>query len=165
MFQVAAVIERRQIADEAEAADGSPADELNEAIGRIGVRSDQHGAAGVLAVVKGEKEAAAGVPLGFFVGTQMECAALELHQADEDSEQIAEMTQRFEGAIGECTNVSRESNAENVEGKNFPGSVREANEIDGTSAAGEQRLHRGFRAIVREIAEERVAGAEREKAK
>src|SRR5579863_7457841 len=103
MFEVAAVVESWQSAQSAEAADGSPADKFDQAVGRIGVGSDEHGAAGVFAVVEGEKQAAASVPLSFIVGTQMESAALELRQADENAEQIAEVAERLKRPVGERT--------------------------------------------------------------
>src|SRR5579863_2437195 len=162
MFEVAAVVESGKSTQRAEAADRSPADKFNEAVGRIGVGSDKHGAAGIFAVVKGEEKAAPGVPLGFVIGSEMKRATLELRQADENAEKIAEVSERFECAIGERADVGGKSNAEDVERKNFSGSVREADQVNGTGAIGKKSLHRGFRAVVGEIAQERISGAERQ---
>src|ERR1700751_6168152 len=52
-----AVVEFRQHAEKASASGGSPADEFDEAVGGIGVWCEEHGAAGVFAVVESEKEA------------------------------------------------------------------------------------------------------------
>src|SRR5579863_2962579 len=93
----------------------------------------------------------------------MKRATLELRQADENAEKIAEVSERFECAIGERADVGGKSNTENVERKNFAGGVREADQVNGTCAIGKKSLHRGFRAVVGEIAQERISGAERQK--
>jgi len=165
MLQMAAIIEFGQIAEQAETADGAPAHELDETVGRIGIGSDEHGAAGVFAVVKGEEEAAAFVPFGFVVATKDKSASFELNDANENSEKIAEMAERFEDAIGESTDISSEAEAENVEGKNFAPSMGEADEIDRTGAIFEECFERRFDSFAGEVAKKRVAGTERKKAK
>ena len=75
------------------------------------------------------------------------------------------MAERLENAIGQRGDIGGESHAQKIEGINFAGRVGQANQIHGTLAIFEQRLHRGFRAIVGEIAQERIAGAERKKTK
>ncbi len=92
MLDVRAVVKLGQHAQEAEPADGTPADEFDESIGRIGLRGDQHGAAGVFAVVEGEKEAAARVPIFVVITTERERAAAKLRYSDEDAEKIADWT-------------------------------------------------------------------------
>ena len=164
MFDVGAVVEFRQHAEKPEAADWSPANEFDETVGGIGVGRYQHGAAGEFAVVEGEEKAAAGVPFLFVIGAQDECAALQLRDADDNAEEIAEMTEWLEDPVGESTDVSGETYTKNVEGINFAAGVLEANQIHGTGAIGEKRVKRGFRAIVCEIAQEGVAGAERKEA-
>src|SRR5258705_6359798 len=121
MFDVGAVVEFRQHAEQAETADRSPADEFDEAIGWIGVGRYQHGAAGEFAVVEGEKQAATGVPFLFVVGAQDEGATLQLRYADENTDQIAEMAERLENTIGDSADIGSESDALNVEGINLAG--------------------------------------------
>src|SRR5690348_12981289 len=65
MLDMGAVVEARQHTQQAEAADGPPADKFDETVGRVGLRSDEHRPTSVLAVVEGEEQAAAVVPLGF----------------------------------------------------------------------------------------------------
>ena len=104
-----AVVKFRQHAQESEATNGAPADEFDEAVGGIGVRSDQHGAAGVLAVVEGEKEAAALVPIFVIVAAQDEGAAAKLRYANENSEKVADRAEGLEATVGEGGYVSSKS--------------------------------------------------------
>src|SRR5262249_52965640 len=69
----------------------------------------------------------------------------------------------FEKAVGYGAYVGGEAKAENVEGVDFAGGVGEADEIDRSCALFEQGPDGGFRAGAGEIAEKRVAGAERKK--
>ena len=62
-----AAIQARQHAQQAEATNRSPTDEFDKAVGRIGIGSDKHGAAGVLAVVESEEKAAACIPFRFVI--------------------------------------------------------------------------------------------------
>ena len=71
------------------------------------------------------------------------------------------MAERLEDTIGESADIGSETDAENVEGINFAGGVRQANQIHGTGAIGDKRVKRSFGTLVCEIAQERVAGAER----
>ncbi len=50
------------------------------------------------------------------------------------------MAERFEDTVSESADVSGKTNAENVEGINFAGGMREADQIHGTSAIGEKRF-------------------------
>src|SRR5258707_11753347 len=84
MANVSAVVEFGQHAEKTQAADGSPANEFDEAVGGIGVGRDEHRAAGEFAVVECEEQAAAGVPFLFVVGAQDQCAAVQLNNTDED---------------------------------------------------------------------------------
>jgi hypothetical protein len=90
MLDVRAVVKFWQHAQESEAANGAPADEFDEAVGRVGLRSDEHGAAGVLAVVEREEEAAALVPIFVVVAAKRERTAAELDYAQENAEKITE---------------------------------------------------------------------------
>ena len=68
VIEMRTAVQARQHAQQAEAANRPPADEFDEAVGRISIGSDKHGAAGVLAVVEGEEKAAASIPFGFVIG-------------------------------------------------------------------------------------------------
>src|SRR5258705_11308872 len=100
MFDVGAVVEFRQHAEQTQAADRSPADKFDEAIGWIGVGRYQHAAAGEFAVVEGEKQAAAGGPFFFVVGAQDEGAALHFRFPDEKNQKKAPMAEGVEKTNG-----------------------------------------------------------------
>src|ERR1700756_4864517 len=140
MSNVSAVVEFRQHAEKTESSDGSPADEFDEAVGGLPVWRDEHGAAGVFAVVEAEKEAAPRVPFCFVIRAQNESATFELNHPDQYTEQITEVAERFENTIGQSADVSSETHAKNVEGIHFAGRMREADQIHGTSAIGEKRV-------------------------
>src|ERR1700687_757603 len=110
MLDVRAVVKFWQHAQKTEAANRGPAPEFDESVGGIGLRGDEHGAAGVFAVVEGEKETAALVPSFVAVATQGKGAAAELHYAQENSEKIAEGTERLKAAIGQRCHIGGKSN-------------------------------------------------------
>src|SRR5271155_3479299 len=165
MFDVRAVVELREHAQQSDAADRPPADELDQAVGRIGLGRDKHRAAGKFAVAEGKKKAAALVPIFVFIASQTKGAAAQLNDADEDTEQIAEITERLEVAIGQRTNISGETKAEKIERINFAFGVRQANQIDGAHSAFDQGFERSARAVLCKIAQERIACSERQKSK
>ena len=112
MLDVSAVVVSRKHAEKAEAADGAPANEFDETVGGIGLWGDEHSAAGVFAVVESEKEAATFVPVCVTVAAQGEGGATQLDHAGENSEQIADSTERLEHAVRESGNVSGEADAQ-----------------------------------------------------
>ena len=130
------------------------------AVGRVGVRSDQHGAAGVLAVVEGEEQASSLVPVFVVIATKRENAAAQLCDAHEYPKQVTEMAESFEVTIGECAHIRCETYAEKIEGIDMTPGVRQTDEIDGTLAVREDGLQGRFGAIVCEVAKEGIAGAE-----
>src|SRR6266403_4648355 len=150
---VRAVIQARQNFQQAEPADGAPANKFDKAVGRVGGWCDHHGSAGVFAVVEGEEEAAALVPRGFGVDAKLEGATLELQDAHEDAKKITEMAESLEAAIGERADVGSESDAEQIEGINGAASVAKAKNIHSPFAAGEDGFDRRFGALVGEIAQ------------
>ncbi len=95
MFNMRAVVKLGQHAQQAEAADGSPTYKFDEAIVGIGVGRDHHGAAGELAVVESQKQTAPRVPFFVIVTAQCERPPIQLRDANEDAEQIAEMAERL----------------------------------------------------------------------
>src|ERR1700758_1149459 len=109
----------RRHAPQPESSDGSPTDELDQPVGGIGVRGDQHGAAGVLAVVECQEQTASLIPLFVRVAAQREGSAAQLRDAHKNAEQITEMAQRFEVAIRKRTDVRGEAHTEKIEGINL----------------------------------------------
>src|SRR5260370_26171139 len=115
VLEVRAIVKLRQSAEQAQAADGSPADKFDQAVGRIGMRRDEHVAAGKFAVVEREKEAAAFVPGCVVVAAKGKGAATQLDDAYEDTEQVAEMAERLERTIRCHAHIGRESRAQYIE--------------------------------------------------
>src|SRR5882724_2926635 len=75
------------------------------------------------------------------------------------------MAEWLEHAIGKRGNIGCETNAQEIEGVDFPAGVREPNQVNGTPTTLEQGPHRSFRAILGKIAQEGIASAEREETK
>ena len=78
MMNVRAGEEARQSPDQAEAADGAPADVFDQAVGGIGVGGDHHAAAGEFAVVESEEEDGIAIPFFCFGEAMRKCEMLEL---------------------------------------------------------------------------------------
>src|SRR5208282_3072231 len=97
---------------EAEAADGSPAHIFDQTIGWIGLRRNHHGAAGVLAIVEGQEEAAPLVPTFISIGTHAETTPLELHHAHEHAQEISQVPKWLEDAVSQRTDVRGKSHAQ-----------------------------------------------------
>src|ERR1700730_13264094 len=164
MLDVRAVIQFWKHAHQAKSPNGSPPDEFDEPIGRVGVWSDQHRAASVLAVVEGEEQAAAFVPIFFVVAAQCEGPPPQLCHAYENAQQVAKVAERFEIAIRERAYVRGKADAEEIERISLATGVRQTDEINGAFAIFQNGLQRRFGAGVGEIAQERIAGAQRQKA-
>src|SRR5262249_13332749 len=141
------------------AANRSPADELDQAVGWIRMGRDQHSAAGVFAVVEGEEQAGLFVPVFVVVATQRKGAAAQLRYSKKNAEQVAEMTERLEITVGQGGDVGGEPDREKIQRIDFAVRVGEANQIDGAFVTGKQRLERSFCAIAGEIAQKGIAGA------
>src|SRR5262249_27970657 len=114
MLDMAPVIELGQGAQEADAADRTPADKLDQTVGCVGLRGDFHSSAGKLAVVKGQKKRAALVPVSIFIAAQSKHATAELSDPDQHAEQIADMAERLEQAIGDGGHVGGETDAQEI---------------------------------------------------
>src|SRR5277367_2642601 len=124
------VIKSRQHLDQSEPPDRPPTDVFNESVRRVGMRGNQHRAAGVLAVVKCKKQAAPLVPLFLVVCSYFERPAFQLHQSHKYTEQITQMPEWFEPAVRDGADVRRESHAQQVEGKNRSRRMTQPQQID-----------------------------------
>src|ERR1700731_1035389 len=162
MFDMRTVIKTRQCAEQAQPSDRAPADKFNQPVPRISLRRDEHRAARILAVVERQEKSAPLVPLLIVVATQGQGSPAQLHHAHEDAEQITEIAKRLEHAIGQSSDIGRKANAQKIEGINFAGGVRQAQKIDGASAAFEERLHRSCGSVLCKIAQEGIAGTQRQ---
>src|SRR5436305_12735237 len=115
MLHASAVVDHRQHAKNAQAADRSPANEFDESVGGISVWGDEHGAACVFAVVEGQKEAAAIIPICVRIAAKSEGAAAKLRYAHQDSKKVTEGAQRLKIAVGQSSYVRGESHAYQIE--------------------------------------------------
>src|ERR1700730_12016172 len=99
MLDMRTVVKTRQCADQAQPANGTPADKFNEPVRRISVRRDEHRAARILAIVECQEKSAPLVPLLIVIAAQGQRSPTQLHHAHEDAEQITEIAKRLEHAI------------------------------------------------------------------
>src|SRR6266849_5220981 len=164
VLQVCAVVQRGQIVEQAEAADRPPTNELNQAVGSIGMRRNHHLAACEFAVVEAEKEAAAAVEFRGVVQTHGKSAAAQAHQPDQHTEEIPKLTERRAAAMRESSNVGRKTDAEQVDGIEHAAGVREAEQVARPTPAFDKSLCGLLGAALAKIAEERISGAEGKKA-
>src|SRR5713101_1601740 len=162
MFDMRAVIKTRQCAEQAQPADRAPADKFNEPVGWISLRRDEHRAARVLAVVERQEKSAPLVPILVVIAAQGQRAPAQLHHAHKHTEQITKIAKRLEHAIGQSSDISRKANAQKIEGIDFAGGVCQAQKVDGSSAAIEERLHRSCGSVLSKIAQEGIAGTKRQ---
>src|SRR6267143_1281765 len=162
MFDMRTVIKTRQCKEQTQPADRAPADKFNEPVGSIRLRRDEHCAARVLAVVERQEKSAPPVPLLIVIATQRQGSPAQLHHAHENTEQITEIAKRLEHTIGQSGDISRKSNAQEIEGVDFAGGMCQAQKIDSSRAAFEKRLHRSSGSVLCKIAQEGIAGAERQ---
>src|SRR5260370_6723752 len=162
MFNMRTVVETRQVAKQAQPSDGAPAHKFNQPVGGMRLRRDQHWAAGVFAVAERQEKRAPLVPLRIVIASQRHGAAAQLHHAHEYTEQISQIAERLEHAVGQNSNVSRKTHTQKIEGVDFAGRVRQPQEIDSAGASFRQRLHRSCGSVFCEIAQKRIACAQRQ---
>src|SRR2546427_349995 len=94
--------------------------------------------------------------------TEGQGSPTQQHNAHEDAEQITEIAKRLEQAIGQSGDIRRKAHAQKIEGINFAGGVRQAQKVDGASAAFEKPLHRSCGSVFCKIAQEGIAGTQRQ---
>ena len=97
------------------------------------------------------------------VAAKREGAPAQLRDAHKNAEQVTEMAQRFEVAIRKRTDVCGETHAEKIERINLAACMCQANKIDRALAIREDGLQGRFHAVVCEVTQERIAGAQRQK--
>src|SRR2546422_11503078 len=90
MIDVRSVVERRQIANQPEAANRSPAHVFDETVIDLGLRSDHHSATGEFAVAERQNQPGAAIHVLFSIDAQTKRAAAKTHERQKNSELIAE---------------------------------------------------------------------------
>src|SRR5581483_3674286 len=153
MIQVRAVIQRVQIAQQAQAADGAPAHEFDQAVIHFGARSDHHFPAGEFAVVEREKKTAARVGSGLAIEAQWKSAPVETGETGKQGEQVAEFAHALEAPHAGGGHVGRESHAEKVDVVDGAAPVIHAQDVAGALAAGKNRFFGVIFAAIGEIAQ------------
>src|SRR5215813_8694706 len=84
MLNVSAIVKAGQVTDQAEAADGSPANIFDPAVVCVCRGSDHHGSAGELAVVEGEEQTGPAVDMLIAIRAQRERATAEARETKKD---------------------------------------------------------------------------------
>src|SRR6266516_6533790 len=90
MVYVRSVVERRQIANQPEAANRSPAHVFDETVIDLGLRSDHHSATGEFAVAERKKQAGAAIHVFFSIDAKRKRASAKTHEGQKNSELITE---------------------------------------------------------------------------
>src|SRR6266436_3914376 len=165
MLDMSAVIKSWKCAQQAQPSDRAPAHKFNQSVTGIRVRRNKHRAARVFAVVERQKQRTSLVPIRIVIAAQREGAAVQLHNTNENAEQISQMAKRFERTVCESSNVGGETNAQEIKRIDFAARVCQANQIHRTLTAFAQRLQRSLCAIFREITQEGIARTQRQKSK
>src|SRR5438552_19113796 len=96
MIDVRSVVERRQIANQPEAANRSPAHVFDETVIDLGLRSDHHSATGEFAVAERQKQAGAAIHVFFSIDAKRKRASAKTQERKENSELITELPQAAE---------------------------------------------------------------------
>src|SRR5437763_4636778 len=112
MIDVRSVVERRQIANQPEAANQTPAHVFDETVIDLGLRSDHHSATGEFAVAERQKQAGAGIHVFFSIDAKRKRASAKTHEGQKNSELINEISPSAESPCAHGGNVCRTSHAE-----------------------------------------------------
>src|SRR6266581_1922909 len=79
-------------------------------------------------------------------------APAQLHQPQENSQQVAELAERLEAAIRERGHIRRKAEAQQIERIELAGGVFQPEQVAGASATFEKRMQGGVRPVLSEIA-------------
>src|SRR5437867_7306892 len=111
MIDVRSVVERRQIANQPEAANRSPAHVFDETVIDLDLRSDNHSAIGEFAVAERQKQAGASIHVFFSIDAKRKRASAKTKEGKENSELITERSPSAETPCAHCGHIRRESHA------------------------------------------------------
>src|SRR5450631_86139 len=138
------------------AADGTPADVFNEAVGGIGIRRDHHFAARESAVAESQKQIAATIPVAGIFEPVRKRVMLEADDVAKDRKNISEFAPAFESPVRGFTHFGRKSKAQQIHKINFAGAVPQPDHIAGATAALAQGVNRVLHTVGREISEKGI---------
>src|SRR5437667_10183719 len=96
MIDVRSVVERRQIANQPEAANRSPAHVFDETVIDLRLRSADDSATGEFAVAERQKQAGAAIHVFFYIDAKRKRASAKKRERNEKSELITQLPQSAE---------------------------------------------------------------------
>src|SRR2546426_9602105 len=111
MIDVRPVVKSRQIANQPEAADRSPAYVFDETVIDLGLRSNHHSATGEFAVAERQKQAGAAIQVFFSIDAKRKRALAKTQERKENSELITELPPSAESPCAHGCHVCRKSHA------------------------------------------------------
>src|SRR3954463_953904 len=154
MLNVRAIVKARQVSDQSDAPDRTPANIFDQAVIGVGCGGDHHGAASELAVVEGEKKARPAVDIRLSIHFQGKRTTAKPRQANEDCGLITRLSPGAEPASAQGRYIGGKANTENVDVTENPIFVSQAKNITSPRTASYQGLHRIVHALVAEIPQE-----------
>src|SRR5207245_4838057 len=111
MVYVRSVVERRQIANQPDAANRPPAHVFDETVIDLGLRSDHHSATGEFAVAERQKQAGTAIHVFFSIDAKRKRASAKTQERKENSELITELTPSAESPCAHGWHVCLQSHA------------------------------------------------------
>src|SRR5262244_2866434 len=165
VLNMRAVVQGWQIADEAKASDWAPAHVLDQTVVYFGLGRDHHGATGELAVVEGKEKTSAVIDGAVAFHAQRERTPLELRQASEDGQNIAQLPIAIKAPSSHGCDICSEADAQKIDVVDDTLLVFETQNVAGLTAAGQQGVECGFDALLAEIAQKGIACSEGQKSK
>src|SRR5438132_13404826 len=109
MIDVRSVVERRQIANQPEAANRSPAHVFDETVIDLGLRSDHHSATGEFAVAERQKQAGAAIHVFFSIDAKRKRASAKTQERKENSKWTTGLPPSSASPCGHVAPSSRNS--------------------------------------------------------
>src|SRR5205823_9892359 len=114
MVYVRSVVERRQIANQPDAANRPPAHVFDETVINLGLRSDHHSATGEFAVAERQEQAEAAIAVFFSIDGKRKRATAKTQERKENSELITELPPSAESPCANGGQVCRKSDAKQI---------------------------------------------------
>ncbi len=105
MLDVCPVIEPREITNQSEPADRPPSDIFHQAIVDLSLGRDHHRAAGELAVVESNEQAAPIVEVVLPLDSCRERTPIESRKRQEDRCDVSKLSPRTEAAFAKCSDI------------------------------------------------------------
>ncbi len=163
MVDMCAIVKSRKIANQPDAPDRPPADVLDLTVVHLGLGRNHHGAAGELAIVKSQKQAAPPVHSFFSIHAQRKWPALEASERNEDGRLVTEFTPARKTTGSQSSNVGGEPNTQQIDVVKNAIFVRQSDHIAGLGTARQQRFDSMLYAAIAKFPQKGVARAQGKK--